>query len=159
MGRRRSGRTATLPAKRKAQPVDHIENQWARAIPILLSTPVLEDAAKLIQVDPNTLRDWRRNPAFLTRLANARDEMLGHAMATLGADYGKNLTALREIRDRSGNPIAKYMAAAKLMDSAVAQFETEGLLQRFARQVERGRKLEARLVELGDEVWLRSLDA
>lgn len=151
VGASRGGAKGGLP--------DHLENQWARAIVVMLKTPILEEAAAELGVHEDTLRRWRKDPAFLSRLADARDEMLGHAMVTLGADYGKSLLALRDIRDHNRNPIARYMAAAKLMDSATAQFETEGLLQRFARIVDRCRKMEARLVELGDEAWLRSLDA
>lgn len=155
------GRRLRKPAKTCGKSIGAPPNEamWDRAIATLLVTPVLQDAAKILGIQPETLRVWRRNPAFTTRFMEARDEVLGHALATIGAEYGASIETLKHLRENSKVDVARYMAAAKLIDMADRQIENERMFARIERLVEEKRELEALVRDLGGESRLRELPA
>ena len=153
MGRPRKARKSTPRAAGEAgkRPGDGNEAVWDRAIVILLKTPIFEKAAAEIGVSTTTLREWRRDPEFVRRFLEARNEAFGHGIATVMAEFGKSVDVLRQLRDAKKGG-GRYAAAAKLIDMALGSYEAE----RLATRLERMREL---IIELGGEQRLRELGA
>jgi transposase-like protein len=127
------GHGAKLPRKQEA------------AVTALLYNRTVEEAAKSIDVNPNTLRRWMELPEFEEAYLKARREAVRQADARLqqnSAAAGSVL--LKLMADSTIKASTRVQAAKCILEIAGKSLETDDMLMRLARLEEseqkRGRK-------------------
>jgi hypothetical protein len=109
-----------------------------QAIAALLSSRSVEEAAKSIDVSPNTLRRWSALPEFRVKYLEARREAVRQAVARLQqATSMASLTMLKLMTDQTAPAAVRLRAAECVFEYALKGIESEDFEQRLSA-VERG---------------------
>jgi transposase-like protein len=114
------------------------------AIAALLSSKSVEDAARAIGVNPNTLLRWLQIPEFQQAFLKARREAVHQAVARLQQATGAAaITILKLMTDASVPPAVRLRAAECVFDQAIKAIELEdieGRLSELERAAEHSKK-------------------
>ena len=106
-----------------------------QAIVALLSQRTVEEAARAIDVVPNTLLRWMKEPEFDSAYRAAKRAAFGQSIARLHHLSSAAVTTLGKVMLEPGTPPAtRVRAADSILDHTTKAIEIEGL--------------EARLIEL-----------
>jgi hypothetical protein len=98
------------------------------AIAALLSRPSIDDAARVVDVEPKTLRRWMRVPEFSAAYLQARREALGQALARMQQGSGAaGTTILKLMLDPTAPPAVRLRAAECVFDHAIKGIELEDI--------------------------------
>jgi transposase-like protein len=114
------------------------------AIAALLSSKSVEDAARSIGINPNTLLRWLQIPEFQQAFLKARREAVHQAVARLQQATGAAaITILKLMTDASVPPAVRLRAAECVFDQAIKAIELEdieGRLSELERAAEHSKK-------------------
>jgi hypothetical protein len=103
------------------------------AIAALLSHRSVEEAARAIQIDPNTLLRWLQVPAFRKAYLKARREVVQQAIARLQQAAGASGTvALKLMTDPNVPAAVRLRAAEFVFDRAVKGVEVDDIEARVS---------------------------
>src|SRR5450631_452945 len=103
------------------------------AIAALLSHRSVEEAARAIQIDPNTLLRWLQVPTFRKAYRKARREVVQQAIARLQQAAGASGTvALKLMTDPNVPAAVRLRAAEFVFDRAVKGVEVDDIEARVA---------------------------
>ncbi len=103
------------------------------AIAALLSSKSIEDAARAIGINPNTLLRWLQIPEFQQAFRDARREAVHQAVARLQQATGAaGITILKLMTDMSVPPAVRLRAAECVFDHAIKGIELEDIEARVA---------------------------
>jgi transposase-like protein len=103
------------------------------AIAALLSCKSVEDAARAIGINANTLLRWLEVPEFRDAYRKARREAVQQSVARLQqATGGAAITILKLMTDTSVPPAVRLRAAECVFDQAIQGIELEDIEQRVA---------------------------
>jgi hypothetical protein len=98
------------------------------AIVALMTHRTIEEAARSIGIDPNTLLRWIKLPEFKTALREARREAYGQAIARLEHASGAAVTTvLRVMTDQNASASSRVRAADCILDHARHAIEVEDI--------------------------------
>lgn len=110
-----------------------------KALRAILSSPTLAEAAKAAGCSERAIYLWKKEPTFSAALAEARRELLAHAVTRLAALAGEAAEALQR-NLTCGRPAAEIRSAVAVLEQARAGVELLDLAARLEA-------LEARLVQ------------
>jgi hypothetical protein len=103
------------------------------AIAALLSSKSVEDAARVIGVNPNTLLRWLQIPEFRDAYHKARREAVQQSMARMQQATGAAGTIiLRLMTDPNVPPAVRLRAAECVFDHAIKGVELDDIEARVA---------------------------
>ena len=103
------------------------------AIVALLSHKSIEDAARAIEVNPNTLLRWLQLPEFRSAYLTARRESVHQAVARLQHATGAAaITVLKLMTDPNAPAAVRLRAAECVFDRAFKAIEIEDIEARLA---------------------------
>lgn len=116
------GHGAKLPRKQEA------------AIEALMSQRSIEEAAKAIQVNPNTLRRWMELEEFRVAYLRARRQAVRQAYARLQQNSGAAVAVVLKVMADPATPASTRVQAAKcILEIAAKALETDDVLVRLER--------------------------
>jgi transposase-like protein len=102
------------------------------AIAALLTSKSVEDAARAIGVNPNTLLRWLEIPEFRNAYHKARREAVQQSVARLQQATGAAaITVLKLMTDPSSPPAVRLRAAECVFDRAMQGIELEDIQARL----------------------------
>jgi hypothetical protein len=103
------------------------------AIAALLSHRSVEEAARAVQIDPNTLLRWLQVPEFRKAYLKARREVVQQAIARLQQAAGASGTVVLKLMTDPSVPAAVRLRAAEFVfDRALKGVETEDIEARLS---------------------------
>lgn len=103
------------------------------AIAALLSHRSIEDAARAIGINPNTLLRWMKEPEFKIAYREARRAAFGQSVVRLQQAASAAVTTLLKIAVDANAPAAvKARAAYYILTLGTKAFETEDIEARVA---------------------------
>lgn len=103
------------------------------AIAALLSHRNIEEAARAIEVDPNTLLRWLQLPHFQAEYRKARRESVQQAIARMqNATGAASVTVLKLMTDSNVPPAVRLRAAECVFDRAIKGVELEDIEARLS---------------------------
>lgn len=109
----------------------------------LLEGKTLEQAADAAGVASATARRWRRKPAFVAALAEARRELISGALDVLSVGARAAAAELLSLlRDRSVSPMVRLRAAEAVLERLHKWAELEDLETRIRALEERNDQAE-----------------
>ena len=116
------------------------------AIAALLSHKSVEDAARAVNVNPNTLLRWLQVPEFRRPYLKARSEVVQQSVARMQQATGAaSVTILKLMTDPNVPAAVRLRAAECVFDIAVKGVETEDIevrvseLERAAEEAKQSR--------------------
>jgi transposase-like protein len=110
-----------------------LDERKEEAIAALLSSKSVEDAARAIGINPNTLLRWLEIQEFRDAYRKARREAVGQSVARLQQATGAAaITILKLMMDASSPPAVKLRAAECVFDRAMQGIELEDIEARVA---------------------------
>lgn len=110
-----------------------MDERKEEAIAALLSSKSVEDAARAIGINPNTLLRWLEIQEFRDAYRKARREAVGQSVARLQQATGAAaITILKLMMDASSPPAVKLRAAECVFDRAMQGIELEDIEARVA---------------------------
>ena len=111
------------------------------AIAALLYSRTVEEAAKSIGLNPNTLRRWMELPEFEEAYLTARREAVRQTYARLQQNSGAaGSVLLKLMADSSTKASTRVQAAKCILELAGKSLETDDMLMRLARLEESEQK-------------------
>ena len=114
------------------------------AIVALLTHRTIEEAARAIDVAPNTLLRWMKEPEFDTAYRAAKRAAFGQSIARLHHLSSAAVTTLGKVMLEPGTPPAtRVRAADSILDHTTKAIEIEDIEARVA-QLERAAEAAAR---------------
>jgi transposase-like protein len=103
-----------------------------QAIVALLSHRTIEEAARAIEIVPNTLLRWMKEPEFDTAYRAAKRAAFGQSIARLHYLSSAAVTTLGKVMLEPGTPPAtRVRAADSILDHTTKAIEIEGLEARL----------------------------
>jgi hypothetical protein len=103
------------------------------AIAALLSSKSVEDAARVIGVNANTLLRWLEVPEFRDAYRKARREAVHQSVARMQQATGAaTITVLKLMMDTNVPPAVRLRAAECVFDHAIQGIELEDIEARLA---------------------------
>jgi hypothetical protein len=103
------------------------------AIAALLSSKSIEDAARAVGINPNTLLRWLAIPEFRDAYLKVRREGVGQSVARLQQATGAAaVTILKLMADPSSPPAVRLRAAESVFYHAIKGIELEDIEARVA---------------------------
>ena len=103
------------------------------AIAALLSSKSVEDAARAIGVNANTLRRWLEVPEFREAYRKARREAVQQSVARMQQATGDaSITILKLMTDANVPPAVRLRAAECVFEHAIQGIELEDIEARLA---------------------------
>jgi transposase-like protein len=103
-----------------------------QAIVALLSHRTIEEAARAIDIVPNTLLRWMKEPEFDTAYRAAKRAAFGQSIARLHHLSSAAVTTLGKVMLEPGTPPAtRVRAADSILDHTTKAIEIEGLEARL----------------------------
>lgn len=103
-----------------------------QAIVALLSQRTVEEAARAIDVVPNTLLRWMKEPEFDSAYRAAKRAAFGQSIARLHHLSSAAVTTLGKVMLEPGTPPAtRVRAADSILDHTIKAIEIEGLEARL----------------------------
>jgi len=103
------------------------------AVAALLTHRNIEEAAKAVDLAPNTLLNWMKDPEFTTAYRKARGAAVGQAIARLQQTTGAAVTTLQKLILDANTPAAiKGQVARAILALAIKGVEVEDLEARLA---------------------------
>jgi hypothetical protein len=104
-----------------------------QAIAALLSHKSVEEAARAVDLDANTLLRWLQLPEFKAEYLKARREAVGQAVARLQQATGAaGVTILKLMTDPNVPAAVRLMAAECVFDHAIRGIELEDIEARVS---------------------------
>ena len=114
----------------------HGEKFWRKkeeAIAALLSHRSVEDAARAIGINPNTLLRWMKEPEFKAEYRKARRDAIGQTTARLQQATGAaGATVLKLMTDPNVPAAVRLRAAECVLDRATKGIELEDIEERVS---------------------------
>ena len=105
-----------------------------RAIPALLSSRRIEDAAKAVGVSDRQVYRWLKDDDFRQALTTAEGDLIDGAVRSMLADLGKDLDVIGKIRDdETLSPMIRLRAAVAHVDRLLAWRELRNVELRLDR--------------------------
>lgn len=105
-----------------------------KAICALLACDTVPEAAKRIGVGERTLWRWMKKEDFKEAFADARKELVRHAIARVQSVLGEAIEVLRAVMSDSDAPASARVSAAKcVIETALKATEIEELEERVAK--------------------------
>jgi transposase-like protein len=102
------------------------------AIVALLSQRNVEEAARAVDIAPNTLRRWLKQPEFDAAYREAKREAFSRSIARLqGASSAASSTLIKLMLDVSTPAATRVRAADSILDRAGKAMETEDIQARL----------------------------
>lgn len=101
-----------------------------RTVAFLATRAREKDALELAGVSRETYRRWRRNPAFVAALKQAREDAFREALDTLKCSVSKAVITLMNLMDSSSEPV-RCRAADCLLAHTFRAAETLDILARI----------------------------
>ena len=103
------------------------------AVAALLTHRSIDEAARAIGINPNTLLRWMKEPEFQTAYREARRAAFGQATARLQQATGAAVSTLLKIMvDTNAPPSTRVRAADSVLDHAKQAIEIEDVEVRVA---------------------------
>src|ERR1700693_3836329 len=103
------------------------------AIAALLTHRSVEDAARAVDLNHNTLLNWLKIPAFLKEYGAARREVVHQSVARLQQATGAGGTVMFKLMTDPNVPAAVRLRAAEcVFDRAIKGIEIEDIEERVA---------------------------
>ncbi len=112
---------------------DGLNPRQRRLIAELLAQPTTNAALAAAGVGASTLSRWRREPAFVAALDNARRELFADGYATLLSWQSGNLAELQRLASEADNDGIRLRAACALEAALVKRYELLALAGLEAR--------------------------
>jgi hypothetical protein len=104
-----------------------------QAIAALLSSKSVDDAARAVGLNPNTLLRWLQIPEFREAYLKARREVVQQAVARLQQATGAaGLTILKLMTDTTVPPAVRLRAAESVFELSTKGIELEDIEARVA---------------------------
>ncbi len=132
----RSGRAYLSDRGRLGQMKGHgakFGRKKEEAIAALLSSKSVEDAARAIGLNANTLLRWRQIPEFRDAYRKARREAVQQSVARMQQATGAaTITVLKLMTDATVPPAVRLRAAECVLDHAIQGIELEDFEARLA---------------------------
>lgn len=103
------------------------------AVAALLTHRNIEEAAKAVDLAPNTLLNWMKDPEFATAYRKARGAAVGQAIARLQQTTGAAVSTLQKLLLEAGTPPAiKGQVAKAVLMLAIKGVEVDDIEARVA---------------------------
>lgn len=100
--------------------ITKLPRRQQQAIPALLHTPTIRDAAKLAGVHEITLFKWMNQPGFQVAYRDARYLAMEEAFATLQKHCIEAAKTIIDVmHDKHANPYVRLHAAQAVLDMAI----------------------------------------
>lgn len=105
-----------------------------KALQALLVSRTRAEAAKAAGIGESTLREYMKDPEFLSRYREAFGHMVQDATRQAQQAISPALSTLREVVEDAGQPAqARIQAARTILDQALKYMEISDILERITR--------------------------
>jgi DNA-binding MurR/RpiR family transcriptional regulator len=105
-----------------------------KGIAALISSPSIQEAAKVVGVGEATIYRWLKDPGFEKSYQQARRQVVTQVIAQVQANMSTAVQTLKEIMENKKAPASARVSAAKeIIATSIKAVEIEDLEQRISQ--------------------------